>query len=159
MRPDMVLVKVPQYLGPSCLENEKNVVPIVERTSFWMDKKVSCTRRGLNLVPSYAISIHKSQGSGVDQVIVNLSQREFAVGLTYTALSRCKTLEGLYFETMPPKDRMTRHFTWQKFKDKLKEDERLKEMEQTTLANLDITDVLTDNSSDEEEEEDEQMVQ
>ena len=33
MRPDMVLVKVPQYLGPSCLENEKNVVTIVERTS------------------------------------------------------------------------------------------------------------------------------
>ena len=156
MRPDMVLVKVPQYLGPSCLKNEENVVPIVERTTFWMDKKVQCTRRALPLVPSYAISIHKSQGSGLEQVIVNLSDREFAVGLAYTALSRCKTLEGLYFETMPPMDRMTKHFGWQGFKDKLEEDERLKDLEQTTLANIDITDVLTDNSSGEE---DEQMVQ
>ena len=152
----MVLVKVPQYLGPSCLKNENNVVPIVERTTFWMDKKVQCTRRALPLVPSYAISIHKSQGSGLEQVIVNLSDREFAVGLAYTALSRCKTLEGLYFETMPPMDRMTKHFRWQGFKDKLEEDERLRDLEQTTLANIDITDVLTDNSS---EEEDEQMVQ
>ena len=121
-----------------------------------MDKKVQCTRRALPLVPSYAISIHKSQGSGLEQVIVNLSDREFAVGLAYTALSRCKTLEGLYFETMPPMDRMTKHFRWQGFKDKLEEDERLRDLEQTTLANIDISDVLTDNSSDEE---DEQMVQ
>jgi ATP-dependent exoDNAse (exonuclease V) alpha subunit len=155
MRPDMVLVKVPQYLGPSCLENEDKVVPIVERTSFWMDKKTSCTRKALPLVPSYAISIHKSQGSGLEQVIVNLSEREFAVGLTYTALSRCKTLEGLYFETIPPKDRMTRHFGWQNFTDKLEEDKRLKKLEEETLANVDITDILTD----EEEEEDEEMVQ
>ena len=158
MRPDMVLVKVPQYLGPSCLENEENVVPIVERTTFWMDKKVQCTRRALPLVPSYAISISKSQGSGLEQVIVNLSNREFASGLTYTALSRCKTMEGLYFERMPPKDRLTKHFRWQAFKDKLAEDKRLKDLELETLANLDIDDILTDNSSDEEEEV-EEMVQ
>ena len=156
MRPDMVLVRVPQYLGRSCLVDEDKVVPIVDRTSFWIDNKINYTRRALPLVPCYAISIHKSQGSGLEQVIVNLSDREFAVGLAYTALSRCKTLEGLYFETMPPMDRMTKHFGWQGFKDKLEEDERLKDLEQTTLANIDITDVLTDNSSGEE---DEQMVQ
>ena len=158
MRPDMVLVKVPQYLGDSCLLDQEKVVPIVDRNSHWIDNKVNYNRRALPLVPSYAISIHKSQGSGMEQVIVNLSDREFASGLTYTALSRCKTLEGLYFERMPPKDRLTKHFRWQAFKDKLAEDKKLKDLELETLANLDIDDILTDNSSDEEEEV-EEMVQ
>ena len=158
MRPDMVLVRVPQYLGRSCLVDEDQVVPIVDRTSFWIHNKINYTRRALPLVPCYAISIHKSQGSGLEQVIVNLSDREFASGLTYTALSRCKTIEGLYFERMPPKDRLTKHFRWQAFKDKLAEDKKLKDLELETLANLDIDDILTDNSSDEEEEV-EEMVQ
>ena len=43
----------------------------------------------------YAITIHKSQGMTMDQIAVDMSNH-FADGMTYVALSRCRTKEGLY---------------------------------------------------------------
>ena len=43
----------------------------------------------------YAISIHRSQGITLDKAVINLGDTEFSVGLSYVALSRVKTLEGL----------------------------------------------------------------
>ena len=122
--PDMILVEVPQYLGKSCIDKE-NVVPIVPITRTWIKNKVTCSRKALPLVPSYAITIHKSQGASMDNVVLDLSDQEFAIGLAYTALSRCKTLENLYFYEKPPiKTRLTNHFKRHLFKKKLEEDVR-----------------------------------
>ena len=143
--PDMILVKVDQYLGPSvCGDPGDKIVPIVPITRQWFKNKVSCTRTALPLVPSYSMTVHKLQGASLDRVIANLGEKEFALGLAYTALSHCKTLEQLYFEEMPPQTRLTNHFSHQLFKKKLKEEKRLKEVEESTISNADIADVLTE---------------
>ena len=47
------------------------------------------------ILPGYAISIHKSQGKTFDKVHIMLGGGCFASGQLYTALSRCRTLEGI----------------------------------------------------------------
>ena len=45
---------------------------------------------------AYAITIHKSQGQTYDAV--NLDPHSFAVGMLYVALSRVKSINGLYLD-------------------------------------------------------------
>lgn len=45
---------------------------------------------------AYAFTIHKSQGQTYDKVIVDLNSHIFAPGQLYVALSRAKSLQGLY---------------------------------------------------------------
>ena len=44
---------------------------------------------------AWAITIHKSQGLTFDRITVDLGAGAFAHGQTYTALSRCTSLDGL----------------------------------------------------------------
>lgn len=45
---------------------------------------------------AWAVTVHKSQGQTYGSVAVNMGDGAFAHGQTYVALSRCKSLEGLY---------------------------------------------------------------
>lgn len=56
--------------------------------------KGAVTRMPLRL--AYATTVHKSQGLSLDEVQVSLASWMFSKpGMTYVALSRCRTLEGL----------------------------------------------------------------
>lgn len=47
------------------------------------------------VLPSWATTIHKSQGRTCDRVILDVSSGVFAEGQAYVGVSRCTTLEGL----------------------------------------------------------------
>jgi ATP-dependent exoDNAse (exonuclease V) alpha subunit len=48
---------------------------------------------------AWAVTIHKAQGKTFSKVYVDLTTGAFAHGQLYVALSRCRTLEGLYLKT------------------------------------------------------------
>ena len=54
---------------------------------------------GLSQIPliySWAITIHKAQGLTLENAIIDIGSNIFAYGQTYVALSRLKSLDGLY---------------------------------------------------------------
>lgn len=45
---------------------------------------------------AWAVTVHKSQGQTYDEVVVDMGRGAFSPGQTYVALSRVRSLEGLY---------------------------------------------------------------
>ena len=60
-------------------------------------------REQFPLILAYAVTIHKCQGLSLDCAIVDLSDKVFSAGMAYLALSRVRSLAGLYLSSFDPK--------------------------------------------------------
>lgn len=58
-------------------------------------------RKQIPVKPCWALTVHKSQGMTLDSACVDLG-RAFATGQVYVALSRVRTLDGLYIKSLDP---------------------------------------------------------
>jgi hypothetical protein len=96
--PTVLLIKFDDYSGPDFPGLLPGVIPVFPATRSYDYKGVSCSRTQFPLRLAYAITVHKSQGLTLSKVVLNLDQKEHCLGLSYVAVSRVKTLQGLMFE-------------------------------------------------------------
>jgi ATP-dependent DNA helicase PIF1 len=71
--------------------------PIIIDNYIW--KSEHYKRVGISQIPliySWAITIHKAQGLTLENAVIDIGSNVFADGQTYVALSRVKSLDGLY---------------------------------------------------------------
>jgi hypothetical protein len=97
--PAVVFVKFNLYEGPSITAPEGDkVVPIVPIKRSWEGKGGSvCSRLQLPICLVWAIMVHKSQGLTLPKDKIDLGSKEFAVGLSFIAVSRVHLLNDIYF--------------------------------------------------------------
>jgi hypothetical protein len=79
------------------LKSGKEIIVEPHEWSLTEDDKVRATASQLPLRLAWAITIHKSQGMSLDGAIMDLS-RSFTPGMGYVALSRVRSLDGVYLQ-------------------------------------------------------------
>ena len=66
------------------------------------DSEINISITQIPLILAWSITIHKSQGATLDMAEIDIGSGIFEEGQTYVALSRVKSIEGLYIKTMDP---------------------------------------------------------
>lgn len=124
--PLCIMVKFESYSGP--LYNHCNILPIPPVTVTFRKGPMSFTRKQFPLQLAYAISIHRSQGLTLDKAVVHIGEKEFALGMTYVALSRVRNIQGLFIDPAFPYDRLMKINKKKGLQDKRDELQRLENL-------------------------------
>jgi ATP-dependent DNA helicase PIF1 len=78
-------------------------VDITPEEYEYEDEKVTVNRVQFPLMLAWSVSIHKMQGATLDYCIIDLGTSLFACGMGYVALSRCKTVSGIFIVNLIPR--------------------------------------------------------
>jgi len=71
---------------------------ILEKGTQRVNSKTTGTFTQYPFKLAWAVTIHKAQGKTFDKVYIDLATGTFAHGQLYVALSRCRSLEGLFLK-------------------------------------------------------------
>lgn len=82
----------------------KNGEEILVTGNVWTieDEDVIFTRCQIPLILAWAYTIHKSQSATLDSAIIDLGTSLFSPNMGYVALSRCRSLDGVYIINIIP---------------------------------------------------------
>ena len=72
------------------------------KSRFMVMKNIYVYRKQFPLILAYAVTIHKCQGLSLDCAIIDLSAEVFSDGMAYVALSRVRSLDGLFLTAFDP---------------------------------------------------------
>ena len=94
------------------LEKDGQVLPIVKFSNgiiktisphFWQSEEYPCIMIGqYPLILAWAMTIHKMQGVTLDMGEMDIGNSIFEYGQSYVALSRIRSLEGVYLSAFEP---------------------------------------------------------
>jgi ATP-dependent DNA helicase PIF1 len=78
---------------------------LVDRAEWWLPDPdyAGIGRSQIPLRVAYAITIHKSQGATLDTALIDIGTHTFEYGQAYVALSRVRSLDGLYIWKLDPR--------------------------------------------------------
>ena len=91
-----IVVKFDNIEEPQAIERTERKIQVLSKCFVF--------RSMFPLINSYAMTIHKSQSLSLSCVFADLGNNIFAEGMSYVALSRCTSYEGLHLLNFNPRE-------------------------------------------------------
>ena len=99
--PYVVFVEFDNYAGPPYFVGDRRrcrVVSIFRVVREFLVGTAACTRTQFPLTVAFAVTVYKCQGITASCIVADISGRDFQAGLTYVAVSRATSLQGVMFD-------------------------------------------------------------
>ena len=129
--PITAVVHFSHYTGTAFLPTNPKTVPIPPHLFEWESDGQRLSRQQLPLRLRYAMTIHKSQGQTLPQVVVDLCTAEKAAGISFVAISSVRSLQNLVLQPMSLQ-RLQAIGKSKQLQERLREEERLKNLAEVT---------------------------
>ncbi|KAF6214546.1 hypothetical protein GE061_009289 [Apolygus lucorum] len=107
--PDAVLIRMDDDTIGNNIKDPEGLVAIQPVTATFQANKGygDVERRMIPLILSWAVTVHKLQGTTLERAVIDLGNKLFAKGQAYVALSRVRTLNGIAISDLSPHKLLT----------------------------------------------------